>query len=216
MNEIDEYGFGKLRESIFDTNLSWRDNAFVEPDWLAYTLGYREAADIIVDRAQDFGVDLVVYPVMFLYRHYLEISLKYIFIVLRRYFEDSSDLPTHHKLNVLWNDVRSYMEREWNSAEYKAYYDAIEARINEFHKIDEGSYSFRYPVTKDNTSSLVNVPNLNRAGNPSINLMQVKEIVHKMAEFLEGTVDMIDSYQTAKQDYLEWIQQEYGESMYEY
>ena len=182
----------------------------------AYMLGYKEAADVIVDQAQEFGVDLAVYPVMFLYRHYLEISLKYIFIVLRRYFEESSDLPGHHKLDVLWNDVRSLMEREWNSTDYKDYYDAIEARIKEFHQIDKGSFSFRYPITKDNLSSLSNIPNPNRTGNPSINLLQVKEIVHEMAGFLTGAVDMIDSYQTTKQDYLKWIQQDYGESMYEY
>ena len=208
MSEIEEFRSAKLDESIFDTNPSWRDNAFVEPDWLAYILGYREAADIIVDQAQEFGVDLMVYPVMFLYRHYLEISLKYIFIVLRQYFEDSSDLPTHHKLDLLWKVVRSFMEREWNSAEHKACYDAIEARISEFHRIDEGSYSFRYPVTKGNTSSLVSVPNPSGMGNPVINLMQVKEVVHEMAAFLEGTVDMVDSYQTAKQEYLEWIRQD--------
>ena len=216
MSEIEENGMAKLRESIFDSNPSWRDNAFVEPDWLAYMLGYREAADIIVDQAQEFGVDLVVYPVMFLYRHYLEISLKYIFIVLRRYFEDSSDLPVHHKLDVLWNDVRSLMEREWNSTDYKDYYDAIEARITEFHIVDEGSYSFRYPVTKNDTSSLVNLPHPTGAGSPSINLMQVKEVIHEIAAFLEGTVDMVDSYQTTKDEYVDWIQQEYNNSMLEY
>ena len=150
MNEREEFATSKLHESIFNENPSWRDNAFVEPDWGLYVLGYREAADSIVDQAQEFGVDLLVYPVMFLYRHYLEISLKHILIVLRRYFEESSNFPGHHRLDKLWGEVRSLMEKEWNTTAHMADYDAIEARIIEFHEVDKSSFSFRYPVTKGN------------------------------------------------------------------
>ncbi len=216
MSEINENDSSKLHESIFDTNPSWRYNAFVEPDWGVYVLGYREAADSIVDQAQEFGVDLFVYPVMFLYRHYLEISLKHILIVLRRYFEESSELPTHHRLDKLWGEVRTLMEKEWNTLEYMADYDAIEARINEFHKIDKLSFSFRYPVTKGNVSSLKDIPNVYGSGPLVINLKQVKEVVHGMAMILDGTIDMVADWEEARRDYLDWIQQEYGESMYEY
>ena len=213
MNDNNLTGADKLHESIFTENSSWRHNAFVEPDWGLYVLGYREAADSIVDQAQEFGVDLLVYPVMFLYRHYLEISLKHILIVLWRYFGESSKLPAHHRLDRLWGSVRPLMEREWNSDEYMTYYDAIEKRIREFHKVDELSYSFRYPITTQNVSSLKNVPNVYNSGRPIINLKQVKEVVNEMGAFLEGTVDMVADAEEARRDYLYWIQQEYGDQI---
>ena len=216
MNEREAFVASKLHESIFSENPSWRDNAFVEPDWRLYVLGYREAADSIVDQAQEFSVDLLVYPVMFLYRHYLEISLKHILIVLRRYFEESSELPDHHRLDKLWDEVRSLMEKKWNTIAHMADYDAIEARIIEFHEVDKSSFSFRYPVTKENVSSLEQVPNVYKSGRPIINLKQVKEVVHDMAMFLEGTVDMVADWEEARKDYLYWIQQEYGDPMYGY
>ena len=200
-------------------------------------------------------MDLLVYPVMFLYRHYLEISLKHILIVLRKYFEDSSTLPTHHRLNTLWGLVRSLMEKQWNSVEHVANYEAIGDRIREFHGVDELSFSFRYPVTKrvcdkspfplgegwgegvplltqelqmplktatysekwichtpskENVSSLTNVPNVYASGRPVINLKQVKEVVREMAMFLEGTIDMVADYEEGRGNYLDWVQQEYG------
>ena len=74
MNDDERSGLAKLSESIFTPNPCWRNNAYVEPDWIAYVLGYREAADSIVENAEELGVDLLVYPVMFLYRHYLNQS----------------------------------------------------------------------------------------------------------------------------------------------
>lgn len=213
MNHDERNALDKLNESIFGPNQSWRNNAYVEPDWLAYVLGYREAADSIVENAEELGVDLLVYPVMFLYRHYLEIGLKYDLIVLKRYFREPSKLPTHHRLDMLWQEVRSLSEREWNSEEHTQYYDAVEDRIKEFQKVDEESYSFRYPVTKKNLSSLSNVPDVYGTGKAIINLIQVKEVVHEMAMFIEGTIDMVADHEEARRDYLAWIQQEYGDVM---
>ena len=203
----------KLKESIFSPHHSWRNNAYVEPDWGLYVSGYKEAADSIVDNAEEFGVDLLVYPVLFLYRHFLEIGLKYDLIVLRRYFREPPKLPTHHRLDILWQEIRSLSEREWNSEEHTEYYDAMGHRINEFQQVDNQSFAFRYPVTKQNTSTLDNLPDVYGSGKAIINLLQVKEIVHEMAGFILGTIDMVADYEEARRDYMDWIQQEYDDAM---
>ena len=77
MNDDERIGLAKLNESIFSPNQSRRNNAYLEPEWGLYVLGYREAADSIVGNAEELGVDLLVYPVMFFYRHFLEIGLKH-------------------------------------------------------------------------------------------------------------------------------------------
>ena len=213
MKDDERNGLGKLSESIFTPNQSWRNNAYVEPDWGLYVSGYREAADSVVDNAEELGVDLLVYPVMFLYRHFLEIGLKHNLIVLKRYLGEPSGFPYHHRLDLLWNEVRSLMEKEWKTEEHIKYYDSIGDRIMEFQKIDEASFSFRYPVTKQNLSSLSDVPDVNGRGKAIINLVQVKEVVHEMAMFIEGTVDMVADFEEARRDYLDWIQQEYSDAM---
>lgn len=213
MNDDERIGLAKLNESIFSPNQSRRNNAYLEPEWGLYVLGYREAADSIVGNAEELGVDLLVYPVMFLYRHFLEIGLKHDLTVLKRCFGEPLKLPPHHRLDILWQEVRSLMEKEWNTARHTEYYDAIEDRIKEFQQIDEQSYAFRYPVTKQNTSSLNSVPNIYGKGKAIINLMQVKEVVHEMAIFIEGTIDMVADHEDARRDYLDWIQQEYGDVM---
>ena len=213
MNDDERIGLAKLNESIFSPNQSWRNNAYLEPEWGLYVLGYREAADSLVENAEELGVDLLVYPVMFLYRHFLEIGLKHDLTVLKRYFREPLKLPPHHRLDILWQEVRSLMEKEWNTAMHTEYYDAIGDRITEFQQIDEQSYAFRYPVTKQNTSSLNSVSNIYEEGKAIINLMQVKEVVHEMAIFIEGTIDMVAAQEDTRRDYLDWIQQEYGDVM---
>ena len=213
MNDDERVGLAKLNESIFSPNQSWRNNAYLEPEWGAYVLGYREAADSIVENVEELGVDLLAYPVMFLYRHFLEIGLKHDLIVLKRYFREQVEFPPHHRLDILWQEVRSLMEKEWNTASHTEYYDAIEDRIKEFQQIDQESYAFRYPVTKQNTSSLTGVPDVYGKGMAIINLMQVKEVVYEMAKFIEGTINMVADHEDARRDYLNWIQQEYGDVM---
>ena len=216
MNEDERNGLEKLNESIFSPNESWRNNAYLEPEWGAYVLGYREAADLIVENTEELGVDLLAYPAMFLYRHFLEIGLKHDLVVLQRYFGEPLKLPPQHWLDKVWQEVRSLMEREWSTAKDVEYYDAIEERIKEFQKIDKESYAFRYPVTKKNTSSLEGIPDIYGKGTAMINLMQVKEVVHEMAMFIEGTIDFVADHEEARREYLDWIQQEYHDAMSEY
>jgi len=50
--------------------------------WDAYASGYLEAANLLVEKALETGqrTDTLIYPVAFLYRHYLELRLKEITI----------------------------------------------------------------------------------------------------------------------------------------
>src|SRR6266478_1683118 len=47
-----------------------------------YAIGYKDAADALIERVleKNFGADLQIYPIAFLYRHYLELRLKQLLI----------------------------------------------------------------------------------------------------------------------------------------
>ena len=69
-----------IRESIWATE-PWRANAHLEVhgDRYPYVAGYKDAADKEVEGAINDFSDNLVYPIMFLYRHYLEIMIKQMF-----------------------------------------------------------------------------------------------------------------------------------------
>lgn len=189
-----------LKGSISDEGSSWRHNAFIEADWGMYAMSYKSAADLLVKQSMEYGVDALVYSVMFLYRHYLEIRIKDVIIALTAYLDKPYNAPYGHDLKVLWSQLRKLMERESHNSKDMEVYDAMGARVDEFHRIDRNSESFRYPVTKAGVPSLRELADSQGRISPVINLMQVKWVVDNMAILLEGTIDMADAASQYRDD----------------
>ena len=75
-------------DQLFNPSEDWWLSAYIQPwnkNFHAYAMGYKMAGDIIsdvvtgADRGHESTRDYVVYPVVFLYRHYIELRLKEIF-----------------------------------------------------------------------------------------------------------------------------------------
>ena len=154
-------------------------------------------------------INFTVYPVMFLYRHYLEIRLKHVFITLTKFQGSSIDFPKGHDLKVLWGKVRPLMEKEWHTPDYFTYYDDIGDRLGELQDADIDSDGFRYPVSKSNAPSLKNIPNPYAPHKPVINLKQAKDVVAAMSQILDGTVFKIEDLEQQKKDAWELLTREY-------
>ena len=172
---------GKNGESLFkvysanEDNQRYKYNAWLSPTWDVYPAAYKEAADNIIGSVHVVHeIDSYVYPVMFLYRHYLELQMKDIIAKFKR------EIPANtHDLNKLWERIRPSLEEFWSSDKEKQKQDTMGNWLGEFNEIDpHPATNFRYPASK--------------AGNPSlkpggwINLLQVQEIVEAIASYLSG------------------------------
>ena len=109
--------------------------------------------------------DFRAYPIVFLYRHALELYLKAIILVGsdmltlndRPKFERQKLFNTHN-LNTLRQEVeRVFAVYGWGwdlgNSNFRSVSD-LQTIIGEFQKIDSGSYSFRYPVNREGKASL--------------------------------------------------------------
>ena len=108
-----------------------------------YQKGYRRAAEAVVasttdDRPQD--LDELIYPVVFLYRHLLELDLKELVAY-------GSDTIETHDLAGLWRSARSILEREVNIPAERI--DAVASRIMELHDLDARATAFRYAYKRE-------------------------------------------------------------------
>ena len=181
-----------------------------EPDiwsWEHYIDGFRTAADSLAASTEgERRASNLVYPTMFLYRHYLELRIKQLILGFQELMELQADLPNHHRLLMLWEKVRE-LERQaislgdWDSEENFDKYPEIEELIREFDKMDQGSYEFRYPVDKNGAPTLrrlkedarkravtnIDVP-------PDFNLASVRDVIKETTLALDGSIDMIDHY----------------------
>ena len=186
----------KTFKPLFTPASDWWNNAALNwsDDSLEYyILGYKEAADILVLKVDELGQsqDILVFPVCFLYRHYLELRLKEIIREGSFLLDKGYIFPKHHKLSRLWPDTKRIVSEIWPDDKSSSKYavrinlrlDAVEHAIAEYSKLDDGSYAFRYPIdTKDN-DVLVGVK--------SINLRHLAEFMNDVAETLDNISDAI-------------------------
>jgi len=159
--------------------------------WSVYATGYKQAADIAVDRikAGYGGQDLLVYPIMFMYRHSLELSIKNLIQLAWQLLnkEASNDLGSHN-LVTLWRICRPLLE-EAAPGDSTIELGHVGVLIDEFCRYDAGSYAFRYPVTKPDPKTKQRTPTLQ--GIDEINLRNVQKVIGNVSALLMAAASML-------------------------
>ena len=210
-NFVAEFDDGKLHEPLLGERQIWEPgqwaNGTDKPPWYdgwgTMASANKEAADHLVDWLADrsqvgpmCGTDLT-YPIMSLYRHYLELRLKGLQNDLEGWEKlvdsrvgESDGEPRrrfNHQLTEVWKTVRRLLYKvdadelaiEGVREETDDKYDAIEERIKEFSDIDARATTFRYPEEKNGEPTL---------GAPLgvEELLQVKSVVDALEFYLAG------------------------------
>lgn len=178
-------------------NWSWELNELA-----SYALGYKYAADRIVSETNRINA-YVVYPVMFLYRHYLEIQLKTHLKAFQEYLGIPRNIPQHHNLLKLWKKVckleaEAINQQRWDADDTLANCTEIGNLIRDFHEIDGKSTAFRYPISKSEDTAPKGVP----FGyiSLSVDLNDVRKRVHDASLPLCGALDKIRIYREYEVD----------------
>ena len=132
--------------------------------------GYFLAAEAVFQKFQssagDYRVlDGVGYPICFLYRHYMELTIKGLFF---RHADESKRkefIKTGHDLEKLWKSIKPVIEKLQKRVVTTISIAAIENYIIQMHKFDNKSFSMRYPINNDlspmhSESLKINIVNL--------------------------------------------------------
>jgi hypothetical protein len=166
----------------------WWNNACInwcQDGWGLYTAGYKTAADLLVQRIeqQTANPDSLVYPVLFLYRQYLELQIK---DLIRQGFQlqgVSGDFPKHHRIGSLWEICHKLLS-DLFPGDSVTELKEITRLISEFSAVDPTSMAFRYPQDKDGNPMLT--------GFDQINLRNVRDVIGKIALILSGAGALLD------------------------
>jgi hypothetical protein len=181
-------------------NISLDPYVFLGPlgdNWAQYISGYKDAADILVDKIIDNRSirDFMAFPTIFLYRNYIELWLKIIIQYGNQLYNIQRDYKQIHDIEILWKDCRAIIENKGHNEETL---NATENIIKEFSRIDSTSYEARYPEKKDRTFTMDGISNLN--------LKNMKELMEKINNFLGSICDGISCALLEKKD----IESEYN------
>jgi hypothetical protein len=154
----------------------WRAH---EPDWRGYAIGYRRAAEALTDReaADGVHVDTLVLPIAGLFRHALELHLKWLAVVLNRELGESVRLLFTHDIERLWRHLEEPLRSlgldggEW---------ERIGTRVHLIAEIDPKGHGLRYPVRLEGESPLTL---------EALNLVALASVAGEVLDALAAAVD---------------------------
>ena len=155
-----------------------------------YASGYKFAADQLIEKftptVQHNILDTILFPICFLYRQYLELTMK---SILLQYSEiTASEIKEifkniNHNLPQMWNNIKPILSNSELKLDGKDIL-IVEEYINQFHRMDKSSYNFRYPVTKELAT--------NFTSEKRINLPNLRIRMDELESFFIGCMGMLD------------------------
>ncbi len=190
----------KMKEGLFSSKPAFVDgnpvNAWLSGDWDVYAEGYLRGGNALVDcllSTKGWDQDFLIYPIVFMYRQYLELRLKELLrsgtVLVDLNLGDNE--AWGHDILSLWRKVRPLLEQVWPEASNAGWHDHMEARISELASADPKSMAFRYP----------DVPIVGlEAPKNYVNPIHLRDVVVGISHVLEGFSIGISEYLRNKQE----------------
>lgn len=183
-------------DDLLELGDDWTNNAtlnYSSDELNIYSEGYKQAGDILSERLQKnrTGLDFLVYPLIFLYRHHIELELKIIVKEGSYLLDGERIMRNHHKLNNLWDDAKKIIEKIWPDGE-KDELNAVEKTVLQLSDLDPGSFAFRYDRDKDG-----NKPNPDLK---HIDIKKFSEVINNISAFFDGVGTAISVYIEHQED----------------
>ena len=187
------------KDHLFKEDSDWWHNARIDlggKNWESYAAGYKEAGDLLAMRfiRKWQSNDVLTYPMVFLYRHYVELRLKQLIILGQRALNEpaqfNSEASENHQLLQLWKSCREILEKLADKGFWPKdpvnILDGVGGLIREFHTKDPSATNFRYPVTRKLQGGQPTLPHLNCVG-----VRNLYKMMRRLDSFFGAQIDGI-------------------------
>ena len=156
--------------------------------WWLYFRGYKLAADALVEQSGQLTLgerNSILYPVLFLYRHYFELVIKYIILVGQKLRRERPQVRRRHCVVAYWGECKRVI-RERKVPVTPKTLDRIGRLASELDALDPSSDRFRYPIDRDGSFPY---PDERRR----FNLEEFARAVSPVAAALEQIAGLLDA-----------------------
>ena len=148
-----------------------------------YILGYQQAAEALINLSLEDRTkkDVLIYPIIFIYRQYVELRLKECIGTLNFCIHGKREFPNHHYLDKLWEAFKDLYKEAGESITDNDFKN-MDRLILEFYSKDPTSMVFRYPSDKKGKTFLAKT---------EIDIRNFSEVMVKVSAFLDACSDFI-------------------------
>jgi hypothetical protein len=154
---------------------------------------FKNAADLLIVYTEENAHerDNLVWPIVFCYRQYIELSLKDVIAEYGPQMENTRAIQPNwntHSLKELWTSYKQITTFTLSKATADDIPEivSIEACIHELDGIDSGSYTFRYPT--DKKGKQINIPF------SSIDLYHLRDVMEGIYCFFDANESALEAY----------------------
>lgn len=171
--------------SLFLADDDSAHNAYLDrlltPPWCLYRDGYQQAAFLLIEQCKTFyDRNTLIYPIVFLFRHHIELCLKE-FIVDGKGWD--SKLMDSRNLKFFWKNCKDII-KECHLPITTEELEIIENGVHDFDGIDPSSYVMRYPVNKRGVDSVADREN-------PISIRELKSAMDELVRCLEKLINLL-------------------------
>jgi hypothetical protein len=145
-----------------------------------YADGFRRAGEVLGKHAlaQSHDIPTLVMPILYCYRHWLELRLKYLVLLGGEWNDETLKQENTHDLATLWGLVRPTIEDAYPNDD-RDELDRVEAVVLELAKADPSpGVAFRYSHYKAGRPTLASIA--------KINVKTVVDVMEKVGATLDG------------------------------
>jgi hypothetical protein len=182
-------------------------NALLNPSFgdqeYQYLQGYRSAYRTLIQQVlkNPSDQDFLALPILFLARHHLELTLKYLLLRASHYLgrglsaAAKDNLKTSHNLSRLWADLKPLLREVFQAygSKQEAEIAGVESYIRQITEIDPTAQAFRYNTLRGDVPSISPDAEV-------INLPHFGSRLERLSNYLLGTIDVLSVLEENKQD----------------
>lgn len=167
--------------------------------WTIYADGFKRAAELIIIGAKNtHDINTIIFPVLALYRQYVELTLKEI-ISYGQYLSSHDIRQGGHDLRNLWTSAKSYIKIYYMKIE-KNDLKQIETFISKLHDIDPTSQATRYPHVKSKSSQGGREPSFSFNTEP-INIDNLLEEINELSLLFKNITSIMSIAQDLEAEF---------------
>jgi hypothetical protein len=147
--------------------------------------GYMRSGDILVDECKrnPRGRSDLIYPILYCYRHGLELAMKWVIDLYGRFADVDSADYLDHDLWKLWTACKKVILEVGSDGDDESLH-GVQQIVKDFHELDKLSMAFRY--SEDKKGITIKLPD------QPIDLDNVKNVMQAVHNFFEGVDSQLD------------------------
>ena len=139
--------------------------------------GYMKAGELLIEACDEHSYERhsLIYPILFNYRHGIELAMKWVIVQYGQYSTVQIDKIGHHNLWELWQICKQIIIEVGSESEDISH---VEQVIKDFQDSDISGMAFRYPNNKN--GDLFTLPD------GMVDLRNIRDVMEGVSHFFDG------------------------------